>query len=151
MALQQIERSMSDALDKILKAAAKILTEAHVSYREGMVSAVQLQAVTDIRSDLCQILARCSDGIGYIADDDYHAAAVDMMRSYEEMADSWLRAVYAESGELPTDSWTRTPAGDYVVTRQRQTAQGMVYRRTTARNPAVAIRDFDEAEDERAA
>lgn len=143
MALQ-LDSDMSDSLDKILEAAGRVLNEVHAAYHDGVVTESQIDTISHLRLDLGQLLAKFSDGPAFATSNE---ATVELMRAYEEMADSWLRAVGIAAGLVPVDEWERTGNGDYLVTRTRQTAAGSVMRKTVAQNPAVAFRDFDEAED----
>ena len=138
----QLDHAMSESLDKILTAASAVMDEVHAAYADGRLTATQVECVAHLRNDLGQLLAKLGDGSEFTGDI-YQQNALGALRCYEEMAHSWLTAVYAA---VVRDEWQRIGPGHYLVTRTRETADGIVYRRATCTNPAVATRQFDIAE-----
>jgi len=139
-----IDAAMVRDLDRIISAAKTVLDEAHAAYAESRLTPAQIECVFHLRDDLAQILAKLEDGPDFTSNR-YQRAAIGAMRCYEEMAHSWLSAVYACAPSAPRDEWKRMLGGRYIVTRTRETAHGgIAYRQTTCVNPAVASRHFDE-------
>ena len=140
----QLDADMSDSLDRILFAAAAVLKDAHNAYEAGRLTPGQIECVHHLRNDLGQLIARFSDGHGFTGCG-YQDAAIGTMRSYEQMADAWLAAVYGSVGALPRDEWKRIKPGRYLVTRTRDTAAGAVMMRSASLpgSPSSAISIWD--------
>lgn len=135
----QLDADMSDSLKSILRSAAALLDEAHDAYQAGNLTGPQIESVFHLRNDLGQLLARFSDGKAWTGTD---GAALNAMRCYEQMAESWLCAVYA-TVEPHRDDVRRLPSGRYVVTRTRETPTGVISNTITCTNPAVATLQLD--------